>query len=106
MLWVLVFLAVKEAALVGLGYAYMKRTGIISGAHWYGKASSVVLYATMVALMLSPDVSAYSANVLIALLVATHAVSLMLYAVFYIRALRNPAPCPERRCARSTGRSW
>lgn len=94
MLWVLIFLAVKEVILAALGYAYMKRTGIIADARWYGKASSVVLYATMVALMLSPDITAYSANVLIALLAGTHAVSLLLYAVFYIRALRNPAHVP------------
>lgn len=47
MLWVLIFFGVKEFFLALLGYFYMRRTGIVNSARWYGKASSIVQYATM-----------------------------------------------------------
>ena len=94
MLWVLIFFAVKEAAMVTLGYFYMRRTGIVNSARWYGKASSVVQYAVILALILNPAISEYSASVLITLLTATHALSLISYVIFYIHSLRNPKQEP------------
>lgn len=94
MLWVLIFFGVKEFFLALLGYFYMRRTGIVNSARWYGKASSIVQYATMLALILNPAISDYSAHVLISLCMLTHAVSLLLYVVFYIHSLRHPAQEP------------
>lgn len=90
MFWVLIFFAVKELAMVVLGYFYMRRTGVVNSARWYGKASSIVQYVVMLALIVSPGISGYSAHVLIGICMATHALSLFSYVVFYIRSLRNP----------------
>ena len=94
MLWVLVFFAVKELIMAALGWFYMRRTGVVNSARWYGKASSIVQYATMLALILNPAISEYSAHVLISLCMLTHAVSLLLYVIFYIRSMLNPAHEP------------
>ena len=48
MLWVLIFFGVKELALAAMGYAHMKRTGVVNSARWYGKASSIVQYAVVI----------------------------------------------------------
>lgn len=94
MFWLLIFFAVKEAALVALGSFYMKRTGVVNSARWYGKASSIVQYPVMLVLILFPDISDYSAYVLISLCIVTHAMSLILYAIFYLRSLANPTHVP------------
>lgn len=90
MLWVLVFFGVKEAALAAMGYAHMKRTGVVNSARWYGKASSIVQYAVVIGLILSPTITEYSAYVLLSICMLTHVLSLLLYVVFYIRSMRNP----------------
>lgn len=90
MFWLLIFFAVKELSMVVLGYCYMRRTGVVNSARWYGKASSIVQYAVMLTLVVNPTISEYSAHVLISLCMATHALSLISYVVFYIRLLCNP----------------
>ncbi|MBQ8971861.1 MAG: CDP-alcohol phosphatidyltransferase family protein [Clostridia bacterium] len=94
MFWSLLFFFVKEAILLALGYAYMRKTGIVNPSHWYGKASSVVQYVVVITLLLNPQISAFSATVLIGICIATNAVSLLLYGLFYITALRNPQHQP------------
>lgn len=94
MFWLLIFFAVKELAMVLLGYFYMRRTGIVNSARWYGKASSIVQYVVMLSLILNPEISEYSAYVLISLCMATHVISLFSYVVFYIRSLLNPNHVP------------
>ena len=91
MLWVLVFFGVKELVLTVLGYRYMCVTGIVNSARWYGKASSIVQYVAAIVLMTRPTIREFSANVLIGLCIATHAVSLLLYVVFYLRSTRSTA---------------
>ena len=73
MLVLLIFFGVKEALLATLGYCYMRRTGIVNSARWYGKASSIVQYGVILGIILSPEISDYTAHVLIALCFATHA---------------------------------
>lgn len=90
MFWQLIFFAVKEVAMVVLGWFYMRRTGVVNSARWYGKASTIVQFAVMLALILSPGISDYAAYVLISLCMATHALSLISYVLFYVRSLRNP----------------
>lgn len=94
MFWVLIFFAVKELIMTLLGYFYMRRTGIVNSARWYGKASSIVQYAVMMTLVINPTISAYSAAVLIGLCMATHVLSLGLYILFYVTSLCNPNHVP------------
>ena len=95
MLALLIFFGVKEALLAALGYCYMRRTGIVNSARWYGKASSIVQYGVMLGIILSPEISDYTAHVLIALCFATHAISLVLYGAFYLRSVRHPDSVPS-----------
>ena len=95
MLALLIFFGVKEALLAALGYCYMRRTGIVNSARWYGKASSIVQYGVMLGIILSPEISDYTAHVLIALCFATHAISLVLYGAFYLRSVRHPESVPS-----------
>ena len=94
MLWVLIFFGVKELALAAMGYAYMKRTGIVNSARWYGKASSIVQYSVIIGLILSPTIGEFSAYVLLSLCMLTHALSLLLYGIFYIRSRKHPTRTP------------
>ena len=94
MFWLLALFAVKELVMVALGYFYMRRTGVVNSARWYGKASSIVQYAVMLVLILNPTISEYSAHVLISLCMATHVLSLISYVVFYLRSLSNPNHVP------------
>ena len=95
MLWVLIFFGVKELALAAMGYAHMKRTGVVNSARWYGKASSIVQYAVVIGLILSPAIGEYSAYVLLSLCMLTHALSLLLYGAFYIRSRKKPGDTPS-----------
>lgn len=80
--------------MVVLGWFYMRRTGVVNSARWYGKASSIVQYVAMLALILNPEITDYSAHVLISLCMASHVISLISYVIFYIRSLRNPEHVP------------
>lgn len=95
MLALLIFFGIKEALLATLGYCYMRRTGIVNSARWYGKASSIVQYGVMLGIILSPEISDYTAHVLIALCFATHAIALVLYGAFYLRSVRHPESVPS-----------
>jgi len=94
MFWLLIFFAVKELAMLVLGWFYMRRTGVVNSARWYGKASTIVQFVVMLALILNPEISSYSAHLLISLCMATHVLSLFSYVIFYIRSLRNPEHVP------------
>ena len=100
MLWVLLFFAVKEASLATLGYLYMKRTGIVNSARWYGKASSIVQYVVVISLLWNQQMTDYTAHVLIYLCIATHLLSLISYTVFYVRSKRSPGKTEEFKMRR------
>lgn len=55
-MWALLALfAVKECLMLLWGYLTLKSTDTINGAKWYGKLSTVVLYAVMMILILFVD---------------------------------------------------
>ena len=90
MLWVLIFFGVKELALAAMGYAYMKRTGIVNSARWYGKAATAVLFAAVGIHLLWQPGAALSAA-LIAAAQAGIAGSAALYTARYVRILARGA---------------
>gem|GEM_PF-808909 len=94
MLYALLFFLVKEAVVISLGYAYMRKTGIVNDARWYGKASSIVQYFAVLALLINPQISEFSATVIISICIAAHAISMILYSWFYIYGLRHPDHVP------------
>ena len=65
-----------EIAKLTLGIIIAKKHDEVNGAKWYGKANTVIIYATMMALILFPQMSGTLANTLIlfcgAVMIAAH----------------------------------
>lgn len=81
--WLLfVLLAAKELTMALSGFFAVKRTGVVSGAKWYGKACTVVLNL-MFALMLLLDPSESVFIVLFAVCVASMLASAIAYVLFF-----------------------
>lgn len=81
--WLLfVILAAKELTVALSGFFAVKRTGVVSGAKWYGKACTVVLNL-MFALMLLLDPSESVFIVLFAVCVASMLASAIAYVLFF-----------------------
>ncbi len=87
-LWLLLALFVmKEALMAFWGYLTIKFTDSINSARWYGKLSTVILYASMMILFLLPQISETVAAVLIAACAFVMVLSLVLYGNFYRKIL-------------------
>ena len=91
-MWALLALfAVKEYLMLLWGYLTLKSTGTINGARWYGKLSTVVLYAVMMILILFVDIPQAAATLLIILCGGMMLLSLVMYGRFY-HAILDQAP--------------
>ena len=91
-MWALLALfAVKECLMLLWGYLTLKSTDTINGAKWYGKLSTVVLYAVMMILILFVDIPLAGATVLMLLCGGMMLLSLVMYGRFY-HAILDQAP--------------
>ena len=91
-MWALLALfAVKECLMLLWGYLTLKSTDTINGAKWYGKLSTVVLYAVMMILILFVDIPQAIATVLMLLCGGMMLLSLVMYGRFY-HAILDHAP--------------
>ncbi len=89
-MWVLLgFLAVKELVMLAWGWVLLRRTDTIHSSKWYGKVCTAVLYASMAALVLLPDLSQTWINAIVVLCGAVMLMSLVLYSRWYIVLLRE-----------------
>lgn len=87
-LWLAIFVFVlKESLMVYWGYCALKLKDQINGAKWYGKATTVLLYAVTLVLLCFPNISMTWANILIFLCIAAIAASMVLYGRFYKKIL-------------------
>lgn len=83
-LWMLLALfVVKETMMVVWGYLTMRLTDCINSARWYGKLSTVVLYASIMVLFLFPQLPETAAVVLAVVCAFVMMLSLVLYGNFY-----------------------
>lgn len=83
-LWLLLALfVVKEALMAFWGYLTMELTDSVNSARWYGKLSTVILYASMMALFLFPGIPETAAAVLSVICAFVMVLSLVLYGNFY-----------------------
>ena len=89
-MWLLiaVFL-VKEVCNSLLGIIVIKEQGVVVGAKWYGKLSTVLLYLSMMFMLLFPNLPNIAANILICLCTGTIIFSLISYLKLYIQLLRS-----------------
>lgn len=88
--------AVKECLMLLWGYWTLKRTDTINSAKWYGKLSTVVLYAVMMTLILFVDIPEAGANALMLLCGGMMLLSLVLYGRFY-HGILEQAPSASRQ---------
>lgn len=85
----IIIFAVCELGKFALGIFVKQKYNEVNGAKWYGKANTVVIYATMMLLILFPDISASVVNLLMGIcgtvIIAAH----ILYLRFYNKILKE-----------------
>lgn len=87
MLWLIALFTAKEFVMALLGYITIRNTDSVNSAKWYGKLSTFVLYASMILMILIPDLPVFVVNVLILLCAAILCLSLAMYTRFYVKIL-------------------
>lgn len=75
----------KELAQAAVGYHSVRRTGQVYSAMWYGKACTVILTASLMALFAFPQLPEPWVNALLSLCAVAMALSLLLYVLRYHR---------------------
>lgn len=89
MLAALILLILKELFTGAMGLLVIHRTGQVYGAKWHGKAATCLLYATMICHVVWPEIPAGLSTLMIWFCIAMMTVSLVLYGVQNIGALRR-----------------
>lgn len=87
MIPLLVEFALREVAMLVLGYLTMKQRNQVNSAQWFGKLTTVMIYAAMSILILFPGIPLWCANAMIIACGAAILVSFFMYARFYRRVL-------------------
>lgn len=87
MLWIFALFVAKEFIMALLGYITIRNTDLVNSAKWYGKLSTFILYASMILMILFPDLPINVVNLLIILCGAILCLSLTMYTRFYIKIL-------------------
>ncbi len=87
MLALIVIFVLKEIVMVVVGYIVIKKQNEVTGAKWFGKANTVVLYSIMIVLILFPTISDTLADILICVCMVFVIVSFVLYLRDYLKVL-------------------
>lgn len=85
----LAVLVVKETFMALSGLAVVRKTGVVFGAQWHGKAATVMLYLMMALHIVWYDIPPLISNVTIALCTAMVLLSMLLYGIRNFRVLRQ-----------------
>lgn len=84
LLWVLLGICVFRELCMGiLGYITIRKTDKVPQARWYGKLSTIVLYASALALLIFPKMPAWLATTLILLCIICVLMALILYVRYF-----------------------
>ena len=89
MRWLFILFAIKEIVMGISGMIVIRKKDVVNSAQWFGKLSTVVMYAVMFLLFLFPNTSEVTANVMISICAAVLLLSLVKYLRFHIAMLRN-----------------
>ncbi len=89
--YLLALFIVKELIMAFFGWLAIQKKDSVNSAQWFGKATTVALYATMVILFLFPTISETCANVLFAICACFIVLSLILYLAFYRKLFAGEA---------------
>lgn len=84
-----VLLTAKELFAAVSGLLVIRRTGIVPGAEWHGKLTTLMLYGMMILHVIWQEIPAWLSNTLNGGCIAMMAVSLVLYAQRNIRMIRD-----------------
>ena len=94
LMWgLIVVFGVCELGKFALGIAIAKKHDEVTGAKWYGKVNTVVIYVIMMLLILLPDINPLYANILIGLCGVVMIIAHVLYFHLYFGILRKKAKC-------------
>ncbi|MGL6218432.1 MAG: CDP-alcohol phosphatidyltransferase family protein, partial [Lacrimispora sphenoides] len=85
----LVLLILKEIFAGITGFMVIRNTGQVLGANWHGKAATILLYAMMILHVIWNDIPRILSDMLIAICILMMFVSLVLYGIRNIVALKN-----------------
>ena len=88
-LWLLLLFLVRELVVTGMGCLVLKRTDIMNGARWYGKAATVLIYSCMFLLILFPGIPESAAAVMCVCCAGMIVLSMILYVLYYRGILRD-----------------
>lgn len=89
MIALIVLLVVKEIIMGLMGAITLQKYGEVNSAKWYGKANTVLLYASMMLLVVFPNIKISLANILIWICMTAMVISLALYVNFYIKVWKE-----------------
>ncbi len=88
-LWPFVLMVLKEAFMLISGLLVIKRTGVVHGANWHGKAATVLLYGTMILHVFWADIPRMLSKFSIAACSCMILMSFVLYGLRNIQILRE-----------------
>lgn len=89
-MWILVgFLAVKEIAMVTMGYYVLKVTNELNSARWYGKLCTGALYVVMMLHVITPNIPAPVSYGFMIACAALMMFSLVMYMLMYMKKLNS-----------------
>ena len=80
---------VREFVMLVLGYITIKKKNSVNSSQWFGKLTTVMLYAVMMVLILFPRIPLWAANTLIVMCGITMLLSFGGYARFYYGLLSH-----------------
>ena len=90
LLWMLFgIFALKEIGMMIMGAIDIKKTDSVTGAKWHGKLNTALVYATLMLLMLLPDISPTVANAILIFDAAVMVVSFSMYGHFYWKHIKE-----------------
>ena len=99
LLWILLGICVFRELCMGiLGYITIRKTGKVPGARWYGKVSTIILYASALALLIFRDMMpGWLSTAIVAVCIICVTMALALYIRFFISEWKKPkeTPAPE-----------
>ena len=90
LMWgLLIVFGVCEIGKFALGIIIAKKHDEVTGAKWYGKVNSVIIYATMMLLILFPQINTTTANALMLICGAVMIIAHVLYFKLFFNILKE-----------------
>lgn len=89
MILLIVVFAIKEIIMSIMGLIFFKNNNKVSSSKWHGKVATVFLYVSLSVLILFPNLPLFVVNTIIICASLLIINSLILYAIFYIKNLKQ-----------------